>query len=103
VTHRFGGLAGKLPVRGQIRVTQVLICSALMVNLRLIWRCEQQLAKRTSQKALSFLSRSWLRLRYLLQAQPVRLFPNSALVLAKTRVLSGESILLFRIPDHAVH
>ena len=36
VTHPFVGQAGKLPVRGQIRVSQVLICSAPMVNLRRI-------------------------------------------------------------------
>ncbi len=64
VTHPFGGQAGKLPVRGQIRVTQVLICSALMVNLRRIWRHEQQLAQKKSPQAASLLScclrlRSW--------------------------------------------
>ena len=45
VTHPFGGQTGKLPVRGQIRVTQVLICSGLMVSLRRVWRYEQRLAK----------------------------------------------------------
>jgi hypothetical protein len=63
VTHPFGGQAGKLPVRGQVRVTQVLICSALMVNLRRIWRHEQQLAKKKNQEAASLLSRCCLRLR----------------------------------------
>jgi hypothetical protein len=63
VTHPFGGQAGKLPVRGQIRVTQVLICSALMVNVRRIWRHEQQLAQNKSQEAASLLSRCCLRLR----------------------------------------
>jgi len=65
VTHPFGGQTGKLPVRGQIRVTQVLICSALMVNVRRIWRHEQQLAQKKSQDAASLLScclrlRSWV-------------------------------------------
>jgi len=63
VTHPFGGQAGKLPVRGQVRVTQVLICSALMVNLRRIWRHEQQLVQKKSQEAASLLSRCCLRLR----------------------------------------
>jgi hypothetical protein len=63
VTHPFGGQTGKLPVRGQIRVAQVLICSALMVNVRRIWRHEQQLAQNKSQEAASLLSRCCLRLR----------------------------------------
>ena len=63
VTHPFGGQAGKLPVRGQVRVTQVLICSALMVNLRRIWRHEAQLVQKKSQEAASLLSRRCLRLR----------------------------------------
>jgi hypothetical protein len=63
VTHPFGGQTGKLPVRGQLRVTQVLICSALMVNVRRIWRHEQQLAQKKSQEAASLLSRCCLRLR----------------------------------------
>ena len=45
VTHPFGGQTGKLPARGQIRFTQVLICSGLMVSLRRVWRYEQRLAK----------------------------------------------------------
>jgi len=66
VTHPFGGQSGKLPVRGQIRVTQVLICSALMVNVRRIWRHEQQMAQKKSQETDSLLSlccwhlKSWL-------------------------------------------
>ena len=83
VTHPFGGQAGKLPVRGHIRVTQVLICSALMVNLRRIWRHEQELAQQKSQEVLSLLSRGWLRLRSLFHTQLVRRFLNPALVLAK--------------------
>jgi len=63
VTNPFGGQTGKLPVRGQIRVTQVLICSALMVNVRRIWRHEQQLAKNKSQEVASLLSRCCLCLR----------------------------------------
>jgi len=63
VTHPFGGQAGKLPVRGQIRVTQVLICSALMVNLRRIWHHEQELAARKGPDTLSLLSTRWLALR----------------------------------------
>ena len=62
VTHPFGGQAGKVPVRGQIRVTQVLICSALMVNLRRIWRHERQLAQK-GQEVASFLSLCRFRLR----------------------------------------
>jgi hypothetical protein len=63
VTHPFGGQAGKLPVRGQVRVTQVLFYSALMVNLRRIWRHEQQLVQKKSQEAASLLSRCCLRPR----------------------------------------
>ena len=63
VTHPFGGQTGKLPVRGQIRVAQVLICSALMVNVRRIWRHEQQLAQNKSQEVAPLLSRCCLRLR----------------------------------------
>lgn len=57
VTHPFGGQTGKLPVRGQIRVTQVVICSALMVNVRRIWHHEQAVAAKKEQEMLSFLSR----------------------------------------------
>jgi hypothetical protein len=73
VTHPFGGQAGKLPVRGQVRVKQVLICSALMVNLRRIWRHEQQLTQKKSQKAASFFSlccwrmKSWFHMLKLLR------------------------------------
>jgi hypothetical protein len=63
VTHPFGGQTGKLPVRGQIRVTQVVICSALMVNLRRIWRHEQALAAKKGQESLSSLSSCWQSLR----------------------------------------
>jgi hypothetical protein len=63
VTHPFGGQAGKLPVRGKSRVTQMIICSALMVNLRRIWRHERELAEKKAQRLLSFLSRCWLHQR----------------------------------------
>ena len=69
VTHPFGGQAGKLPVRGQIRVTQVLTCSALMVNLRRIWRYKRKQAEKARKDALSLLScgswclRSWIYVR----------------------------------------
>lgn len=49
VTHPFGGQSGKLPVRGQPRVTQVIFCSAFMVNLRRIWRYERELAEKESK------------------------------------------------------
>lgn len=38
VIHPFGGHLCKLPVRGIIRNTQIITCSALMVNLRRIWK-----------------------------------------------------------------
>ena len=63
VTHPFGGQSGKLPVRGQIRVTQVLICSVLMVNLRRIWHHEQHLVQTKRQEVASLLSHCCLRLR----------------------------------------
>jgi len=82
VTHPFGGQAGKLPVRGQIRVMQVVIYSALMVNLRRIWHHEQELAAKKGQKALSFLSSRWLALRSWLHPWHARRFlgfaPTSA-------------------------
>jgi hypothetical protein len=76
VTHPFGGHTGKLPVRGHIRVTQVLICSALMVNLRRIWRYEQRLAKEGSERSLSLLSRCWLHLRRRVHGWYACCFPN---------------------------
>jgi hypothetical protein len=83
VIHPFGGHGGKLPVRGKIRVTQVLIGSALMVNLRRIWRYEQQLTKDTSNQALSLLSRGYWCLRSWFHGQYVRRSPNFALKWAK--------------------
>jgi hypothetical protein len=84
VTHPFGGQSGKLPVRGQIRVTQVLICSALMVNLRRIWHHEQELAAKKGQKALSFLSSRWLALRSWLHPWHACRFPGFAPTSAQT-------------------
>lgn len=69
VTHPFGGQAGKLPVRGKCRVSQMVICSALMVNLRRIWRHERELAEQKAQNLFSLLfccclrQRSGLRVR----------------------------------------
>jgi hypothetical protein len=83
VTHPFGGHTGKLPVRGQIRITQVLLCSALMVNLRRLWRYEQKLAKHGSEHSLSFLSRCWLRLIHYVHGWYARCFPNPGLAPAQ--------------------
>jgi hypothetical protein len=79
VTHPFGGQAGKLPVRGQSRVTQMIICSALMVNLRRIWRHERELAEQKGQALRSFLLRGWLCPRSRFDAQFVRRLPRFAL------------------------
>ncbi len=76
VTHPFGGQAGKLPVRGQVRVTQVLIYSALMVNLRRIWRHEQKLAQK-GQEVASFLSLCCFRLRTWFHTPNLRSFCDS--------------------------
>jgi hypothetical protein len=78
VTHPFGGQAGKLPVRGQIRVMQVVIYSALMVNLRRIWHHEQELAAKEGQRAISLLSSRWLALRFWLHPWHARRFPGFA-------------------------
>lgn len=83
VTHPFGGQAGKLPVRGKRRVTQVIICSALMVNLRRIWRHERALAEKKSQELVSLLSRTWLRPRSWFHLQPVPVIPHLGLTRAK--------------------
>jgi hypothetical protein len=61
IKHPFGGQHGKLPVRGQTRVTMVVIASALIVNLRRIWRFQHaqqgnQGAQDTSQGQDSFFS-----------------------------------------------
>ena len=79
VIHPFGGHAGKLPVRGQVRVTQMIIGSALMVNLRRIWRHEQQLTKDASKQALSLLLRGYWCLSSWFHKQLGRCFPNFTL------------------------
>jgi hypothetical protein len=61
IKHPFGGQRGKLPVRGQERVTMVIIASALIVNLRRIWRFQRaeqgkQREQDTKQGQDSFLS-----------------------------------------------
>jgi len=38
VIHPFGGHLCKLPVRGILRINQMVTCSAMMVNLRRIWK-----------------------------------------------------------------
>jgi hypothetical protein len=84
VTHPFGGQAGKLPVRGQPRVTQVIFCSAFMVNLRRIWRHERKLAEEKSKNLRLLLSSSLRGLRSWFQGRSVRLFPNLGLMPAKS-------------------
>lgn len=83
VTHPFGGHSGKLPVRGRIRVTQVIICSALMVNLRRIWRHERELAEKTTKDMASLLSRGWLRPKTWFHVQPACPLLRFALTWAK--------------------
>jgi hypothetical protein len=83
VTHPFGCQSGKLPVRGRIRVTQVIICSALMVNLRRIWRHERELAEKKGKDLGSLLSRGWLRPRPWFHVHSVRRFPHFGLTWAK--------------------
>jgi hypothetical protein len=82
VTHPFGGQAGKLPVRGQIRVTQMIICSALMVNLRRIWHHERELAEKKAQDLLALLSRGWLRPGSRFHVQLVPILPRFGLTRA---------------------
>jgi hypothetical protein len=84
VTHPFGGHTGKLPVRGQSRVTQMIICSALMVNLRRIWRHERELAEKKGQDLLSSLFRGGLRPRSRFHVQFVRRVQSFRLSWAKT-------------------
>ena len=83
VTHPFGGHAGKLPVRGKSRVTQMIICSALMVNLRRIWRHERELAVKRGQHLLISLSRGWLSPRRWFHVRSVRRVPRFGLTWAK--------------------
>lgn len=42
IKHPFGGQRGKLPVRGKVRITLLITASALMVNVRRIWRFRRQ-------------------------------------------------------------
>jgi hypothetical protein len=83
VTHPFGGQAGKLPVRGKPRVTQVIICSALMVNLRRIWRYEHDLAEKASENLRLFLLHSFRGLRSWFHRRSVRRFRSFGLVPVK--------------------
>jgi hypothetical protein len=83
LTHPFGGQAGKLPVRGKSRVTQMIICSALMVNLRRIWRHERELAKQKGHDLFSLLSLCWLRQRSWFRAQAGRSAQHSGLSCAE--------------------
>lgn len=83
VTHPFGGQAGKLPVRGKRRVTQVIIHSALMVNLRRIWHHEQELAEKKAQDFLVLLSRGWLCPRSWFHVQFVPRTPRLGLICTK--------------------
>ncbi len=83
VKHPFGGQAGKLPVRGQIRVTMVIIGSALMVNLRRIWGYERELVQQKRQAGGTFLfARLWYRLQNLVDPWYAHLFPTFAPALA---------------------
>ena len=49
--HPFGDERGQLPVRGQARVTMVVIASGVMLNLRRIWRYRQA-ERETARKNL---------------------------------------------------
>jgi len=71
---------GKLPVRGQTRVTMVIIASAMMVNLRRIWRFQstkqaKQNGQEVDREQGSFLSLLKNLLRWLIRAgqSPFRL------------------------------
>jgi len=68
--HPFGDERDQLPVRGQARVTMVLIAGGLMVNLRRIWRYRLAEAEKESKIAaeatpnsgvISFVPREWCR------------------------------------------
>jgi hypothetical protein len=84
VTHPFGGQSGKLPVRGQPRVTQVIFCSAFMVNLRRIWRYERQLAKKATETLDLLLFFGFPILRSLFHGESIRRFPGFGLIPAKS-------------------
>jgi hypothetical protein len=83
VTHPFGGQAGKLPVRGKRRVTQVIIYSALMVNLRRIWHNERELAEKKAQDILVLLFRGRFRPSSRFHVQSTLRIPSFALTCAK--------------------
>jgi hypothetical protein len=84
VTHPFGGQAGKLPVRGQPRVTQVIFCSAFMVNLRRIWRYERELAEKASESLRLFLLLGFRGLRSWFHGRSVRRFRSFGLIPVKS-------------------
>jgi hypothetical protein len=74
IKHPFGGKRGQLPVRGQPRVSMLMLASGFMVNLRRIWRyrqAEREKAAKNSPQAHpnsaqgSFLSRCRMALRRL--------------------------------------
>lgn len=75
VTHPFGGQSGKLPVRGQPRVTQVIFCSAFMVNVRRLWRYERELAEKASENLGLLLSFGFRGLRSWFHNRSVCRFP----------------------------
>jgi len=83
VTHPFGGQSGKLPVRGQPRVTQVIFCSALMVNVRRIWRYERELDKKASKNLGLLLSFGFRCLRSWFHSRSVSRFPVFHLIPVK--------------------
>jgi hypothetical protein len=84
VTHPFGGQAGKLPVRGQPRVTQAIFSSAFMVNLRRIWRYERDLAEKASKNLRLFLLHGFRGLRSWFHGRSVRRFRSFGLVPVKS-------------------
>jgi hypothetical protein len=61
----------------------MIVCSALMVNLRRIWRHERELAEKKEKDLLSFLSRSWLHPRSWFHVQFVRRVQHFGLTWAK--------------------
>lgn len=74
---------GQLPVRGQVRVSMVIIASGFMVNLRRIWRYRQEKREEAAKKSRqeqqnaaqdSFLSRCRIALRNL--CRPPRWLSN---------------------------
>ena len=85
VKHPFGGQAGKLPVRGQGRVALLIITSALMVNLRRIWRYRRDLMQKESQQRSTSLPTHWRQhLQTLIYRWYAHLFPAGARALATT-------------------